>query len=59
MLETAEDSALAQELLQKGPADAQGQESDEEKVEGEDAQKEATGEEAVDRDDDSGKGSGW
>ena len=66
VLETAEDSALAQELMQKGPADAQGQESDEEKasaniaeVEGEDAQKEATGEEAVDRDDDSGKGSGW
>ena len=26
VLETAEDSALAQELLQKGPADAQGQE---------------------------------
>jgi hypothetical protein len=59
VLETAEDSALAQELLQKGPADAQGQESDEEKVEWEDAQKDATGEEAVDRDDDSGKGSGW
>ena len=56
VLETAEDSALAQELLQKGPADAQGQESE---VEGEDAQKEATGEEAVDRDDASGRGSGW
>lgn len=28
VLETAEDSALAQELLQKGPADAQGQEED-------------------------------
>ena len=32
VLETAEDSALAQELLQKGPADAQGQESDDEKA---------------------------
>ena len=35
---------------------ADGQESE---VEGEDAQKEATGEEAVDRDDASGRGSGW
>ena len=30
VLETAEDSALAQELLQKGPADAQGQEEEKE-----------------------------
>ena len=29
VLETAEESALAQELLQKGPADAQGQEASE------------------------------
>jgi hypothetical protein len=34
-LETAEDSALAQELLQRGPADAQGQDaSDDEKMDG-------------------------
>ena len=35
VLETAEDSALAQELLQRGPADAQGQDaSDDEKMDG-------------------------
>ena len=35
ILETAEDSALAQELLQRGPADAQGQDaSDDEKMDG-------------------------
>ena len=34
-METAEDSALAQELLQRGPADAQGQDaSEDEKMDG-------------------------
>ena len=62
VLETAEDSALAQELLQKGPADAQGQEDEHDKTsadiaqgEAEDAQKDSNAEEAQDLQDDSGR----
>ena len=56
VLETAEDSALAQELLQKGPADAQGQQDDNdstgaEQVQGEaeDTQKDAPADPILDR----------
>ena len=56
VLETAEDSALAQELLQKGPADAQGQEDEREKTSADIAQGQA--EDAQDREDDSGRESG-
>ena len=61
VLETAEDSALAQELLQKGPADAQGQQDDNDSTgaeplqgEAEDTQKDAPADPNLDREDDSG-----
>jgi len=49
VLETAEDSALAQELLQRGPADAQGQDASE------DEEREGAGEEKRESQDAPGK----
>eukprot|EP00435_Cladocopium_sp_Y103_P022832 s2327_g5.t1 len=62
VLETAEDSALAQELLQKGPADSQGQADETEKVPGdiahgqaEEARNQGGAEEAAEDEQESGK----